>query len=110
MVLELLEFEEDHDRDHVGESARLAGRLVATRCLVAEGHVDVWDAEHRRAAEALALGWKTDRCDLPVIESAEESASVERLELNGDYDIDPRNLNDRYSVTIDALSNGGVSV
>ena len=109
MVLELLVFEEDHDRDHAGGSARLAGRLVATRCLVAEGHVDVWDAEHRRAAEALALGWKTDRCDLHVIESAEESASVERLELNGDYDIDPRDLNDRYSVTIDALSNGGVS-
>ena len=69
----------------------------------------MWHAEHRRAAEALALGWKTDRRDLPVIESAEESASVERHELNGDYDIDPRDLNDRYSVTIDALSNGGVS-
>ena len=105
----MLEFEEDHDRDHAGESARLAGRLVATRCLVAEGPVDVWDAEHRRAAEALALGWKTDRRDLPVIESAEESASVERHELNGDYDNDPPDLNDRYSVTIDALSNGGVS-
>ena len=88
---------------------RLAGRLIATHRLVAGRLVDVWDPEHRRAAEALALGWNTDRPDLRVIESAEEPAAVERLELDGDYDIDPPDLDDRYSVTIDAVGNGEVS-
>lgn len=73
---------------------RLAGRLIATHTLNAGRRVDVWDPEHRQAAEALALGWNTDRPDLRVITN-EEPAPVERLDLGGDYDIADIDLAER---------------
>lgn len=82
---------------------RLAGRLIATHRLVGGRRVDVWDPIHRQAAEALALGWDPAGPDLRVVENQPEPDPVERLELGGDYDIDAPDLDNRYSITIDAL-------
>ena len=54
----------------------------------------MWDPEHRAAAEALALGWHTDRPNLRVITN-DEPAPVERLDLGGDYDVDAIDLAER---------------
>ena len=81
---------------------RLAGRLIATHRLVAGRRVDVWNPEHRAAAEALALGWHTDRPDLRLIADHDESPVVERLDLEGDFDVDPVDLEARYPLDIDA--------
>ena len=80
---------------------RLAGRLIATHRLVGGRRVDVWNPEHRAAAEALALGWDTDRPDLRLIANDDERPTVERLELAGDYDVAEPDLDDRYAITID---------
>ncbi len=80
---------------------RLAGRLIATHRLVAGRRVDVWDPAHRQAAEALALGWDPAGPDLRVIADQSEPEAVERLDLGGDYDVEPPDLDDRYSVTIE---------
>ncbi len=74
---------------------RLAGKLIATHRLV-----EVWDPAHNQAAEALALGWVPNGPDLRVVESQPEPAAVERLELGGDYDVAPPDLDNRYQVTI----------
>jgi len=67
---------------------RLAGRLIATHRLVSGRRVDVWNPGHRSAAEALALGTTaTARPDLRLI--ANDAPAVERLELEGDYEIAP---------------------
>jgi hypothetical protein len=58
----------------VNVEIRLAGRLIATHRLVAGRRVDVWNPEHRAAAEALALGWNTDRPDLRLIAHDDEHA------------------------------------
>lgn len=79
---------------------RLAVRLIATHRLVAGRRVDVWDPIHKQAAETLALGWDPNGPDLRLVESKPVSASVERLELAGDYDIEPPDLDDRYTITI----------
>ncbi len=80
---------------------RLAGRLVATHRLVAGRLADVWDPAHKLAAETLALGWDPNGPDLRVVANQPEPAAVERLDLGGDYDVDPPDLGDRYTVTID---------
>jgi len=85
---------------------RLAGVLIATHRLVPGRHVDVWDPAHKQAAEALALGWDTAGPDLRVVKNQPEPATVERLDLGSDYDIDPPDLDDRYSITIDRLDGG----
>ncbi len=82
---------------------RCAGRLIATHRLVAGRRVDVWDPAHKLAAEALALGWNPTGPDLRVVENQPEPPTVERLELGGDYDVAPPDLDDRYTVTIDNL-------
>ena len=87
------------DDDNV--EVRLAGRLIATHRLVGGRHVDVWDPVHRRAAEILALGWDPGGPDLRLIADRSEPARVERLALDGDYDVAPPDLDDRYNVTID---------
>jgi transposase len=79
---------------------RLAGRLIATHRLVSGRRVDVWNPDHKSAAEALALGWDRDRPDLRVIEDHDPPA-VERLDLGGDYDVCEPDLDDRYRVDID---------
>jgi hypothetical protein len=81
---------------------RLAGRLIATHRLVAGRRVDVWNPEHRAAAEALALGWHSDRPDLRVIADHDHQPVVERLDLGGDFDVDPVDLEARYPLDIDA--------
>jgi hypothetical protein len=89
---------------------RLAGRLIATHRLVSGRRVDVWNPEHRAAAEALALGWKTDRPDLRLIANDHDRPVVERLELGGDYDVAEPDLDDRYAITIDdTIDDGEVS-
>jgi transposase len=80
---------------------RLAGRLIATHRLVAGRRVDVWNPAHKLAAEALALGWDPAGPDLRVVVNQPEPATVERLELGGDYDVEPPDLDDRYTVNID---------
>ena len=85
----------------VSVEIRLAGRLIATHRLVAGRRVDVWNPEHRAAAEALALGWNSGRPDLRLIANDNEPPTVERLELGGDYDVAPPDLDDRYAITID---------
>ena len=88
---------------------RLAGRLIATHRLVAGRRVDVWDPGHKQAAEALALGWNTDRPDLRLIANDDEMPVVERLDLGGDYDVAAPDLDDRYAITIDDIDDGEVS-
>ena len=61
----------------------------------------MWDPVHRRAAEILALGWDPGGPDLRLIADRSEPARVERLALDGDYDVAPPDLDDRYNVTID---------
>jgi hypothetical protein len=78
----------------------LAGRLIATHRLFGERRVDVWNPEHRAAAEAIALGWKTDRPDLRVVVAHDEPTPVARLELGGDFDVDPVDLELRYPLDI----------
>ena len=80
---------------------RLAGRLIATHRLVAGRRVDVWDPAHKLAAETLALGWDPNGPDLRVVANQPEPAAVERLELGGDYDVAPPDLDGRYTITID---------
>jgi transposase len=80
---------------------RLAGRLIATHRLVGGRRVEVWNPEHRAAAEAIALGWKSDRPDLRVIVDHHETPIVDRLELDGDYDVAAPDLDDRYPAIID---------
>ena len=75
---------------------------LATHRLVGGRRVDVWNPEHRAAAEALALGWKTDRPDLRLIANDHDNHVVERLDLGGDYDVAEPDLDDRYAITIDA--------
>lgn len=87
------------DDDNV--EVRLAGRLIATHRLVGGRRVDVWDPVHRRAAEILAVGWDPGGPDLRLIADRSEPARVERLALDGDYDVAPPDLDDRYNVTID---------
>jgi len=84
---------------------RLAGRLIATHRLNAGRSVDVWDPEHRAAAEALALGWNNDRPDLRVIADHEQPPPVGRLDLGDEFDVAPVDLDDRYRLD----SNGEVS-
>jgi hypothetical protein len=80
---------------------RLAGKLIATHRLVAGRLVDVWDPAHKLAAETLALGWDPNGPDLRVVANQPKPATVERLDLGGDYDVDPPDLGGRYTVTID---------
>ena len=89
---------------------RLANKLIATHRLNAGRRVDVWDPEHRAAAEQLALAWNTDRPDLRVVADHEEPQPVERLDLSGDYDVEPPDLDDRYRIdTHDGEATGEVS-
>jgi transposase len=80
---------------------RCAGRLIATHRLVAGRRVDVWDPTHKLTAEALALGWDPAGPDLRVVANQPDPDPVERLELGGDYDVAPPDLDDRYCVNID---------
>ena len=80
---------------------RLAGRLIATHRLVAGRLVDVWDPAHKLAAETLALGWDPKGPDLRVVANQPEPATVERLDLGGDYDVDPPDLGGRYTIGTD---------
>jgi hypothetical protein len=72
--------------------------------------VHAWSAEHRAAAEALALGWNSDRPDLRLLANDRgDQPVVERLELAGDHDAAPPDLDDRYAITIDDSDGGEVS-
>lgn len=89
---------------------RLAGKLIATHRLVTGRRVDVWDPTHLKAAETLALGWDPNQPDLRLITAtADQPALVERLVLNGDYDVVAPDLDDRYAITIDTEPGGEVS-
>ena len=82
---------------------RLAGRLIATHRLVGGRRVDVWDPSHKETAERLALGWDPNGTDLRLLtnDTGAEPAVVERLELEGDYDVSSPDLGDRYNIAID---------
>lgn len=75
---------------------RWAGTVVAIHQMAAKGTVEVWDPEHRRAAERAALMRRRPHLTVvpqPVDES--ESTGQELLVLEGDYGVDPPDL-DRY--------------
>ena len=84
----------------------LAGRLIATHRLVGGRRVDVWNPQHRRDAEAAALGWHHDRPPLQLIEPREHDEHIDRLYLHGDYDVDPVDLERRYPLGLDAEDAG----
>lgn len=74
-----------------------SGATVVSRHSLCPGATEpVWDPDHRRAAEAIALG--RGRPELRLVPApAEPSAASARLELcEGDYDIDELDLQDRY--------------
>lgn len=90
---------------------RLAGRLVAEHRLVGGRGIEVWDLKHRAAAEAIALRGP-DRPDLRVVINTTDAddgdvddSVVGRLELGGDYDVAPPDLDDRYPITPAVVDN-----
>ena len=101
----MVEIRRPVDSDSV--EVRLAGKLIATHRLVAGRLVDVWDPTHKLAAEAIALGWDPNGPDLRVVTNQREPATVERLELGGDYDVATPDLDGRYTVNIDNAPDAG---
>jgi transposase len=84
---------------------RLAGRLIATHRLVNGRRVEVWDPQHRRAAESIALG--RDLRLVPAVDPVVEAPSLRLVLDDGDYEVVEPDLGDRYR--IDIQDDGGVS-
>ena len=89
-----------------------AGRPIASHTLVAGAGLDVWNPEHRRSAETIALGDQGRGADEPELRLVTDSGteievSQERLELGDGYDIDPPDLAGRYPLNIDHTDNDG---
>ena len=64
----------------------------------------------KQAAEALALGWDPKGPDLRVVTDQPDPIGVERLELDGDYDVEAVDLDGRYGVVIDPEIGGDEGV
>jgi hypothetical protein len=72
---------------------RFAGRLIATHRLAPPGSEPQWLAEHRAAAEAIALGRRGRHLHVVVDEDAPETLPAPRVELgDGDYDVEDPDL------------------
>ena len=83
-----VEVRQDVDTDLV--EIRWAGDVVA-RHRVPNGEVrEVWDGEHFAAAQTAALG--KHRRHLHVVRDHHQPVVVPRLELGGDYDVEPIDL------------------
>lgn len=76
-----------------------AGSVIATHTLVQGPGLDVWDPEHRFAAESAALA---DRPEQPILRLITETAAEEptRLEVGEGFDVEPPDLN-RYGLNGD---------
>lgn len=76
-----------------------AGQVIATHTLVDGDRVDVWDPQHRFAAQSAALG---DRSERPILRLISETPSEEpvRLEVGEGFDVEPPDLN-RYGLNGD---------
>lgn len=70
---------------------RWAGTVVATHQVAPKGTVEVWDPEHRRAAEKAALVRRRRHLTVvpPAVEAPNEAAP---LALEGDYAVEPPDL------------------
>ena len=68
-----------------------AGKVIATHTLVSDVRVDVWDPQHRFAAQSAAL---SDRPERPILRLITETAADEpgRLEIGEGFDVDPPDL------------------
>ena len=87
-------------------TVRHAGRCIVTHTLnQVPGPDIIWQPEHRAQVEAIALAGrtKTDNRHLRLVTPPAIEAPVEQLKLgDGDYDIDPPDLAERYGIDIDA--------
>ena len=84
---------------------RLAGRLIATHQLVHGRRVEVWNPQHRRAAETIAL--RRDLRLVPRDEPVVEAPSLRLILDDGDYDVAEPDLGERYRINVQ--DDGGVS-
>jgi transposase len=75
---------------------RWAGNVIASHTLVEGSNLDVWDPQHRFAAEAAALA---DHADRPVLRLITETPPSEpdRLEVGDGFEIEPPDLT-RYNL------------
>jgi transposase len=79
---------------------RWAGSIVAAHHIAADGVSEVWDPEHRRGAERSALLRRRKHLTVvpdPIIDATTDPAAGRGLVLDGDYAVDPPDL-DRYGV------------
>lgn len=81
-----------------------AGEIIATHTLVTGSNLDVWDPEHRFAAQTAALNNDHDRPVLRLISNTPPETPV-RLEVGDGFDVEPPDL-DRYN--LDRDDEGGV--
>ena len=79
---------------------RWAGQTIASHAIkrAAAHHEIVWDPQHRAAAEDEALGRRRRR-HLHVV--AEEHLQQQRLDLDGDFDVEVPDLTARYGTIAD---------
>jgi transposase len=83
---------------------RWAGELVGRHRLADDGTEEVWDAAHFAAAQQAALSRHRRHLALVL---PEQPAPVERLDVDGDYDVAPIDLG-RYAV--DGGAEGAVDI
>jgi hypothetical protein len=83
-------------------SVRHAGRLVVTHTLHPDPGPDIiWHPEHRAATEAIALAGRRTHDDrhLHLVTPPAAETGCEQSELgDGDYDVDPPDLAERYGI------------
>lgn len=89
-----VEVRQEVDGDRV--EVRWAGQTVARHRIPAPGVEEVWDAEHWAAAQTLAMGGRP-RLHVVADDGRSESETPLRIELDGDYDVDPVDLG-RYDM------------
>ncbi len=86
---------------------RLAGKVIAAHRLVEGRRVEVWDPQHRRAAESIALGHhlRPAAPGEPVV----ERPSLRLVLGGGDYEVAEPDLDERYRIGGEDEDGGGVS-
>lgn len=84
-----VEVRQEVDAEHI--EIRWAGELVRTHRIAGGDVREVWDGDDFAQAQAAALGRHQRHLRLVVPDAAPEPAQ-ERLELEGDYDVEPPDL------------------
>lgn len=77
-----------------------AGEVIATHTLVEGSNLDVWDPEHRFAAQAAALNDNHDRPVLRLISNTPPELAT-KLEVGEGFDVEAVDLAARYPLGID---------